>query len=254
MCWATQPPQVPNQGQIGFARSDETSSVSMMTACLPSDLMSTRSPGRAPGTIAQLAVSPCPCASSATIETSSSGSAMARGDQKFPRPGAAEDGRRHETDHRPALGFDRGAHAVACALERRFACHPALDEIGAVKLELRLDQAHKPRSLRCELEYMRQHKTLRNEAHVDDDRVRVFTDHLSCERARIDAFKRTDARVHREAGIELSVADIDGDHLRRAVREQHVGEASGRGADVEADVALRIECEGVERGGKLDPA
>ncbi len=100
---------------------------------------------------------------------------------------------------------------------------------------------------------MRQHKPLRNEAHVDDDRVRVFTDHLSCERARIDAFKRTDARVRREAGIELSVADIDGDHLRRSVREQHVGEASGRGADVEADVALRIEGEGVERGGKLDP-
>ncbi len=35
---------------------------------------------------------------------------------------------------------------------------------------------------------------------------------------------------------------------------QDVGEASGRGADVEADKAVRIEREGVERGGKLDPA
>src|SRR3984885_1410141 len=160
MCCATQPPQVPNQGQLGTARSGAGFGVSTSSARLPSILTSVRSPGRAPGTIAPLAVSPCPCASRATIETSSSGSAMARGDQKFPRPGAAENRRPHETDHRPALGFDRGAHAVACALERRFACHPALDEIGAAKLELRLDQAHKPRSLRCELEYMRQHKPL----------------------------------------------------------------------------------------------
>ena len=50
------------------------------------------------------------------------------------------------------------------------------------------------------------------------------------------------------------MANIDGDDPRRAAREQNVGEASGRGADVEADKAVRIECEGVERGGKLDPA
>src|ERR1700733_3334987 len=141
MCCATQPPQVPNQGQMGFARSGAGFSVSMMTACLPSDLMSTRSPGRAPGTIAQLAVSQCPCASSATIETSSSGSAMARGDQKFPRPCAAEDRRRDEAEHCPALRFDRGAHSVARALKRRFAPDSALDEFAPAKLELRLDKA-----------------------------------------------------------------------------------------------------------------
>src|ERR1700729_2082076 len=175
MCCATQPPQVPNQGQIGAPRSGEGSSVSISSARLPSTLTSARSPGRAPGTIAPLAVSPCPCASSATIETSSSGSVMTRSDQEFPRPGAAKDRRRHEAEHRPALRFYRGAHAVACALERRFVCHPAFDEIGAVKLELWLDEADEPGPLAGELEHMRQHKPLRNEAHIDDDRARPLT-------------------------------------------------------------------------------
>ena len=101
---------------------------------------------------------------------------------------------------------------------------------------------------------MRQHKPLRNEAHIDDDRVRRFAEHHRRERARVEAFKRADARVGRKARIELSMADIDGDDLRRAARKQDVGEASGRGADVEADEACRIEREGVERGGKLDSA
>ena len=50
------------------------------------------------------------------------------------------------------------------------------------------------------------------------------------------------------------MADIDGDDAGRAARKQNVGEASGRGAEVEADKAGRIEGEGVERRGKLDPA
>ena len=55
-------------------------------------------------------------------------------------------------------------------------------------------------------------------------------------------------------GVELSAADVDRNDLRRAARQEHVGEASGRGADVEADEARRIEREGVERRGELDPA
>ena len=129
-----------------------------------------------------------------------------------------------------------------------------LTRSAAAELELRLDEADEPRPLARELQHMRQHEPLRNEAHVDDDRVRRFAEHLRRERARVEAFERADARVGREARIELSVADIDGDDLRRAAREQDVGEASGRGADVEADEARRIEREGVERGGELDPA
>src|ERR1700723_2215196 len=101
---------------------------------------------------------------------------------------------------------------------------------------------------------MRQHKPLRNETHIDNDRVRRFVQHHRRERARVEAFKRADARVGRKARIELSMADIHGDDVGRAARKEDVGEASGRGADVEADEARRIEREGVERGGKLDSA
>ena len=101
---------------------------------------------------------------------------------------------------------------------------------------------------------MRQHQSLRNEAHIDDERIRRFAKPDCGERARIDPFERADARVRRKARIKLSVADIDGDDLRRAARQQDVGEAPSRGADVEADKARGIESEGVERGGKLDPA
>ena len=74
-------------------------------------------------------------------------------DEEFARPGAAEDRRRYQAEHRPALCFDRGAHGVACAIERRFARDPALDEIGRSELELRLDQADEPRPLMGELKH-----------------------------------------------------------------------------------------------------
>ena len=171
---------------------------------------------------------------------------------RAPAPPRIGDGMRPSTVQ-PSR-FDRRAHALARALERRLVLNPPFDEIAPAEFELRLDEADQPRPLCGELEHMRQHQALRNEAHVDDDRLRPFAEHLSGKRARIDAFERADARVRGEARIELSVADIDGDDLRRAARKQDIGEASGRGADVEADEARRIEREGVERGGKLDPA
>src|SRR3984957_12464653 len=178
MCGAPHPPQVPNQGQIGVARSGEGSSVSTSSARLPSNLTSVRSPGRAPGTMAPLAASPCPCASSAAMETSSSGSVMTRRDQEFPCSSPAEDWRRHKPKHGPALRFNRRAHAVTCALERRFARDPALDQIGAVELELGLDQTDEPRPLGGELERVRKHQPLRNEADINDDRSRLLTEYF----------------------------------------------------------------------------
>src|ERR1700722_8779719 len=182
MCCAAQPPQVPNQRQIGVARSGVGFSVSTSSARLPSILTSVRSPGRAPGTIAPLAVSPCPCASSATIETSWSGSAMVRRDQKFPRPDAAKDRRRNEAEHNPPLRLDGGAHRGACPLERRLVLDPAFDEIGAIKLELWLDEAEEPSPVAGELEDMRQYKPLGNEAHIDDDRFWRFAERRRRER------------------------------------------------------------------------
>ena len=57
-----------------------------------------------------------------------------------------------------------------------------------------------------------------------------------------------------EARVELAVADVDRHDRARAALEQDVGEAAGRGADVEAGEAVRIEVEGDQRGGELDAA
>src|SRR6185312_13623358 len=232
MCCAAQPPQRPNQGQIGAARPDAAFSVSTSSARLPS-LTSARSPGRAKGTIVPSTATPWPSASRATIATSSSGSAMARGDEEFARPRAAGDRRGDEAEHGPAISFDRRAHTDAGALERRFSPDPALDEIAPFEFELRLDEADEPGRARRELQHLRQDQPLGNEAHVDDNGFRRLPKRLGRERARVEAFERADARIGGEARIELSAADIDGDDPRGAAREQNIGEASGRGADVE---------------------
>ena len=51
--------------------------------------------------------------------------------------------------------------------------------------------------------------------------------------------------------MQLAATDVYGIDPPRAACEQHVGEASGRGADIEADAAARIE-HGIEA--KVTPA
>src|ERR1700674_633388 len=53
---------------------------------------------------------------------------------------------------------------------------------------------------------------------------------------------------------ELPAADIDGLDLGRAAGEQHVGEASGRGADIERNPPRRLQPEGLQGGRELEPA
>ena len=54
--------------------------------------------------------------------------------------------------------------------------------------------------------------------------------------------------------MELAVADIDGEDLPSAAGDEYMGEAAGRGADIERDPAQRIEAEGVEGGRELKAA
>ena len=51
--------------------------------------------------------------------------------------------------------------------------------------------------------------------------------------ARVHALDHGDARVGAQLPVQLAVADVEGDHAPRAAVQQHVGEAAGRGADVE---------------------
>ena len=117
---------------------------------------------------------------------------------------------------RPALRFDAGADVGARAFERRFAPDPALDDVSPADLELRLDEAHEPRRLGGEFQHMRQHQPLRNEADVDGDRRRRLAETLRVKGARIEAFEPTHALIQRKTRIELSMADVDRNDLRRA--------------------------------------
>ena len=63
-----------------------------------------------------------------------------------------------------------------------------------------------------------------------------------------------DARIVAQLPGELAVADIDRMYLRRAMRQQHIGEAAGGGADVEADPPGRRQAEMAQRVVELQPA
>ena len=105
-----------------------------------------------------------------------------------------------------------------------------------------------------ELEHMRQDEPLRDEAQVADDRARRLADVLERQLPRVETLERTHPRVGGKARVQLPMADVDRDHASCAPRKQHIGEAAGRGADVEAGEARRVESECVERGGELHAA
>ena len=62
------------------------------------------------------------------------------------------------------------------------------------------------------------------------------------------------ARVVAQRPVDLPVADVERDDARGAALQQHVGEAAGRGADVERLAPVDGDAEGVERVRELEPA
>ena len=63
----------------------------------------------------------------------------------------------------------------------------------------------------------------------------------------------TSGRARRRL-VQLAAPDIDRIDAPGAALEQHLRKAAGRGADIEADAAFRVEAEMIERGGKLHAA
>ncbi|MCY1368402.1 hypothetical protein D9M69_553800 [compost metagenome] len=54
--------------------------------------------------------------------------------------------------------------------------------------------------------------------------------------------------------MQLPVADVDAHHLGGAVLQQAVGEATGRLADVQAELAGRVHAAGLQRAFELEAA
>ena len=119
------------------------------------------------------------------------------------------------------------------------------------RLELRLDQSHQPGPGRGELQSRRERQRQADEADIGDDRRHLLADHLPVERPRVGAFQGHHPRIHPELGVKLAAADIDRIDFGGSACDQHVGEAAGRGADIERYRTLRVEAEGIERGCEL---
>ena len=71
------------------------------------------------------------------------------------------------------------------------------------------------------------------------------------EPARVRPLERDDPGIRAELFGELTATHVESIDTRRTALQQHVREAAGRSADVEADEPGRVDPERVERGGQL---
>ena len=74
------------------------------------------------------------------------------------------------------------------------------------------------------------------------------------EEAGVAALAEADARVVAKGGGDLAVAGVDGEDVGGTVLEHAVGEAAGRGADVEAGLAHEVDLPVFEGGFELEAA
>src|SRR5215207_7068481 len=119
----------------------------------------------------------------------------------------------------------------------------ALRRIAATGLELRLDQDDRLPAGAGERERRRQRLVDADEGDVRDDEVRRVRQlsELACVRP----LEHGDPRVFADPGVQLSVADVERDHPRGPALEEDVGEAAGRGAEVQGVAARGVDPERV---------
>ena len=151
--------------------------------------------------------------------------------------------------------FDGAPDAVAGGLmQRRVAHDAALADLALAHFKLRLDQYnHLP--LRLEQgNDGRQDQRDRDEADIADDQVDALADRVVRQLARVDALVQDDARIGAERPRHLARPDIHRMDPRRAGLQKRVGEPSGRGADVETDLAGDVDRKCCESAGQFHSA
>ena len=131
--------------------------------------------------------------------------------------------------------------------------HAALGD-GGPDLELRLDQHDGPGPGLEQRERCREQGAQPDEARIAHQRRGAGPDLSGVEEPRVAALHHMHPRVLPQRPGELPMAHIHRMHPRRAARQQHIREAAGGGADVEALAPLGREAEVVEAVGELHPA
>ncbi len=151
---------------------------------------------------------------------------------------------------RDDLGQDPGTHGVV-------ADHPVLADLLAPGLELRLDQQHHVGAGTEQGRNHRENVPQRDERDVGGDDVEVPMVGRQVtwrEVTGVDAFETGDACVGAQPPVHLVVTDVQRHHVAGATSQQHVGEASGRGADVQRLTAVHGDGKDVERVYQLERA
>src|SRR5829696_3565565 len=120
----------------------------------------------------------------------------------------------------------------------------AFRRIAAAGLELRLDQHDRLPAGAREGERRRQRLVDADEGHVCDDEVRRVRQ--LGDLAGVRPLEHGDPRIFADPGVQLSVADVERDHARCPALEQDVGEAAGRGAEVQGVTVRGVDPERVE--------
>src|SRR5581483_1052155 len=163
-------------------------------------------------------------------------SVTARADQELAIAVASGDRRIGDAVDAPAgltepAGDCSGRRSGGC----RIADDAALADTVRAYFELGLDQGDQPSVGSRQTERGGEGELQRDETDIGDDRLDRLRNVDGGEVAGVAAFQRHDARIGGELRVELAVADIDGEDLRRPAGEQDLGEAAGRGSDVERD-------------------
>src|SRR6266568_877731 len=215
---------------------------------------STVSPGRAYGTYtawSRVSAIPSP---RWPIRAIASRSVTPRPEQELAIAFAAEHRRRQETRDLPAERGDEIDDFLADArLDRGIADDPLFDARPPGR-ELRLDQRNERGGGSREPQRTGKHPLERDEAHVDDDEIRRLREAPRIERADVGLLERDHVGPLAQPRVELIAADVERIDEPCSTGEQHIGESAGRGADVEAHAAARIDAEVIERRRELWPA
>jgi len=162
-------------------------------------------------------------------------------------------------------GIDAGGHAFdSKTMSRGIADDSALADVLATGFELRLDEDDGfkwRRSLeRCPVSRPGgayngwQQEGRGDEGDIHREEADAGGQITGDEIARVGALHECDARVAAKLVGDLSIAGVDGEDAGGSVLEHAVGEASGRGSDVQAEASGEVDVPMAQRGFELESA
>ena len=131
----------------------------------------------------------------------------------------------------------------------RIADYPARSDIGPPRFELRLHQRNDRRARHKDTKEGRQYQAKRDEGYVNGGQVWLLG--KLGQITGVQAIERDDAGVGSQAPVELTTSDVDRVDSPDAPLQQHIGESTGRGANVYRDQPRYVEGEAIERVGQF---